>query len=99
MAKFYLTNKAVSDLKEIWNYTYDEWSEKQADTYYKMLLANCQHIADNPSLGRKYSEIREDLFGLKVNKHIIFYRVISSQKIEITRILHGRMDLRKRLSK
>ena len=34
MAKFHLTNKAVEDLAQIWNYTYDEWSENQADRYY-----------------------------------------------------------------
>jgi toxin ParE1/3/4 len=31
MANYYLTNKAVEDLSEIWYYTYDEWSEKQAN--------------------------------------------------------------------
>jgi len=33
MAKFYFTNLAVSDLAEIWDYTYDEWSENQANKY------------------------------------------------------------------
>ena len=31
MSKFYLTNKANEDLDEIWEYTFDEWSEMQAD--------------------------------------------------------------------
>lgn len=53
MAKYYLTNKAVEDLTDIWNYTFDEWSEKQADKYYLLLLDSCQEIAENPSLGRK----------------------------------------------
>ena len=39
MAKYLLTNKAVEDLADIWNYTFDVWSEKQADAYYNMLLA------------------------------------------------------------
>jgi len=38
MAKFYFTNLAVSDLAEIWDYTYDEWSENQANKYYEFLL-------------------------------------------------------------
>lgn len=29
-----MSNKAVDDLTEIWNYTFDEWSEQQADNYY-----------------------------------------------------------------
>ena len=27
MAKYVLTNKAVEDLSEVWNYTYEVWSE------------------------------------------------------------------------
>lgn len=97
MAKYRLTNKAVSDLNEIWVYTYDNWSENQADKYYNMLLDHCQDIAENPELGKNYDGIRPDLFGLKANRHIIFYRVINRDLTEITRILHGRMDLKNRL--
>jgi len=34
MAQFKLTNNAVKDLSDIWNYTFDAWSESQADKYY-----------------------------------------------------------------
>lgn len=51
MAKYSLTNKAVEDLTDIWDYTFDQRSEKQADTYYEMLIDNCKRIADNPNLG------------------------------------------------
>ncbi len=30
MAKYELTNKAVADLNEIWEYTLENWSENQA---------------------------------------------------------------------
>ena len=98
MAKYNLTNKAVEDLTEIWDYTFDKWSEKQADKYYEMLLKNCQDIADEPTIGRNYEGIENELFGLKSNRHIIFYRKIEDKPIEITRILHGRMDLKKRIN-
>jgi toxin ParE1/3/4 len=42
-------------------------------------------------------EITEDLYGFMVNKHIIFYKVVSPGEIEIVRILHGRMDLKNRI--
>jgi toxin ParE1/3/4 len=38
MTKFYLTNKAVEDLTDIWNYTLENWSERQADKYYDLLI-------------------------------------------------------------
>ena len=96
MAKFKLTNIAVEDLSKIWDYTFEVWSEKQADKYYEMLISNCQEIANNLDLGKNYSEITKNLFGVKANRHIIFYRTIDENYVEITRILHERMDLKKR---
>ena len=64
-----------------------------------MLLDICQDIADNPELGRNYDEINSELFGVKANRHIIFYRKIRGRPIEITRILHERMDLKRRMNK
>ncbi len=98
MANYTLTNKAVNDLNTIWDYTYDTWSEYQADKYYQMLLSSCQDIADNPEIGRNYTGITSDLYGLKANRHIIFYRKSIEKPIEITRILHEQMDLKSRVA-
>lgn len=97
MAKYYLTNKAVEDLTEIWHYTYKEWSESQADKYYFLLLDSCQEIAKNPYGGKKYDKVKEKLLGYKSNQHIIFYIILSNDEIEVIRILHGRMDLKNRI--
>lgn len=97
MAKYELTNKAVEDLSGIWEYTLERWSEQQADKYFNLLLDSCQDIANNPELGKNYEGITKDLFGLKTNRHIVFYRKRINQPIEITRILHERMDLKNRL--
>lgn len=98
MANYRLTHKAVEDLADIWNYTFDMWSEKQADDYYGMLIASCQKIAGQPELlGKRYDEIMEGLRSYKANKHIIFYRILPANKVEIIRILHGRMDIPNRL--
>ena len=44
MAKCHFSNKAVEDLSTIWIYTFDIWSEIQADLYYEMLINSCQEI-------------------------------------------------------
>lgn len=41
MAEYKLTNKAVEDLNQIWEYTIYKWSEQQADKYYNLLLESC----------------------------------------------------------
>ena len=97
MAKYKLTNKAVEDLSKIWAYTFEVWSEQQADKYYNGLISNCQEIAENPDLGNNYEGISKQLLGIKTNRHIIFYRTLSKSYVEITRILHERMDLKKRI--
>ncbi|MCM4161350.1 type II toxin-antitoxin system RelE/ParE family toxin [Antarcticibacterium flavum] len=98
MAGFRLTNKAVQDLSGIWEYTREFWSEKQADKYYETLIPICRQIANDPNLGKNYDGITPGLLGLKTNRHIIFYRVMNENYVEISRILHERMDLKKRIS-
>jgi len=98
MSRYKLTNKAVADLSKIWDYTFEYWSEKRADKYYNELIASCQEIIENPSLGKNYNGISNQLFGVKVNRYVIFYRTLSENYIEITRILHEKMDLKKRIT-
>lgn len=92
-----LTNKAVDDLTEIWNYTYETWSENQADKYYNFLINGCHEISNNPAIGKRYKKVHNDILGLTIGKHIIFYREVTENLIEIIRILHVNMDLKNRL--
>lgn len=96
MAEFKFTIKAVEDLSEIWEYTFEVWSENQTDKYYEMLISSCQEISDNPLLGKNYDGITQSLFGIQTNRHIIFYRTLDENCVKITRILHGRMNLKKK---
>ena len=98
MAAFKFTKRATRDISEIWEYSAELWSEQQADKYYLILIEACIQLAKNPGRGRDYSDIRPGLLGEKISKHIIFYRGINKSTIEVTRILHERMDLRARLT-
>jgi len=97
MAKYELTQKATKDLGKIWNYTVDTWSENQADKYFYRLLDSCQEIANGKVKGKQYEGIYPGLLGIKTGKHIIFYRQVNKDRVEIARILHERMDLRRRI--
>lgn len=97
MANFKLTKNAVNDLTEIWNYTFDTWSESQADKYYKLILNACAAIANKPEQGKVYEEVYSGLKGKKISKHIIFYRLMEDKSVEIIRILHERMDVMNKL--
>jgi len=98
MAKVILRQEAIYDLNDIWDYTYEKWSENQADKYYATINLACKGIGQNPDVGRDYSVISKNLLGLKSGKHIIFYHLISENETEVVRILHERMDLKNRLT-
>ena len=97
MANVILRQKAVDDLNSIWDYTFETWSEKQADTYYASIKMACKKIGENPDIGNVYPEISKNILGLKSGKHILFYQMVSNDYVEIVRILHERMDLENRI--
>jgi toxin ParE1/3/4 len=59
-------------------------------------LNACEEIAEDINLGRKYFKIIPDLFGLHINRHVIFFRRIDSDYVEIERILHEGMNYKRR---
>lgn len=97
MSCTYIRQEAIDDLNDIWFYTFEEWSEKQAGKYYFTLEFACTQIGRNPDLGKEFDEISNNLLGLRTGKHIIFYQVISKGRIEVVRMLHERMDLKNKL--
>ena len=98
MSEYIISKKALEDLRDIWIYTLDTWSEKQADNYYQKLIDAFEYIASKPSsVGRSYKEVRSDYRGFPCGKHIVFYRVLKNGKIKIVRILHERMDVQRHL--
>lgn len=84
MAKDILRQEAIDDLNDIWAYTFEEWSENQADKYYATLKFACKQIEENPKLGKEYEEISGNLLGLKSGKHIIFYQMITEKKLKLS---------------
>ena len=97
MAKFYLTNKAVEDLGDIWNYTIETWSGNQAEIYYSLLIDSCQELANKPHQGKSYEVVERNVLGVKTGQHVIFYRILSEKEIEVVRILHVMMDMKNHL--
>ena len=92
-----MTNKAVSDLSSIWEYTYDIWSENQADKYHQLLVDGFEELAEAPDRGKNFEDIEAGLKGFRVAKHIIFY-LIEKSRVVIVRILHEQMDLKQHLN-
>ena len=98
MPKVRYSNKAVEDLSSIWDYTFTQWSENQADEYYSMLISSCNRLL-YPSVisNRSYEEISEGLLGVKAGHHLIFYNRLDNDDVMVIRILHEKMDIKQHL--
>jgi toxin ParE1/3/4 len=96
MPSYRLTPAAKSDLVTIWNYTVENWGEKQAEKYLLEIEARLEQLAVNPKLGRQRPEIKPGYYSFPAGKHIIFY-LQSGHSIDIIGILHGRMDINEHL--
>ena len=92
MPSFSLTNKAIADVLGIGRYTEENWGQVQRDKYLSLIDESFSSIAQNPTQGRDCSDIKTGYRKKNVGSHVIFYRQIANDKIQIVRVLHGRMD-------
>ena len=92
MHSFSLTNKAIADVLEIGRYTEEHWGQVQRNKYLSLIDESFNSLAQNPTQGRDCSDLKAGYRKKNVGSHIIFYRQITDDKIQIVRVLHGRMD-------
>lgn len=91
--------KAAEDIKNIWLYTFENWSLQQADRYINLILDEIEYLSKNPNAGKDLNHIRKNYRCSKVTSHLIFYRLTDKQTgIEIIRVLHQQMDIENRLN-
>ncbi|WP_339926238.1 type II toxin-antitoxin system RelE/ParE family toxin [uncultured Cyclobacterium sp.] len=94
--KFQLSRLASNDLENIWEYTYTNWSLRQADNYVKQIMNQINNICINPELGRQIISIKPNHRMIKINSHFIVYKV-DGEVLKIDRIVHERMDIPNRI--
>lgn len=93
-----ISQEANNDLEKIWLYTIENWSLKQADRYFNLILDEIEYIAQNSESGKDFGPIRKDYYRSKVKSHLIFYKINEKkQVVEVIRILHQRMDVESNL--
>ena len=93
-----ISEKANEDINDIWLFTFETWSQEQADRYYNLILDEIEYIAENYESGKSMEHLRKGYRATKVKSHIIFYRKSKRDTVEIIRVLHQRMDIENRLN-
>jgi toxin ParE1/3/4 len=89
--KVVIRPRAYADLEGIWLYTFEKWSEEQADRYVRQLHEAIQLLASEPERGKSREEIKPGYFSIHVGRHVAFY-VFSDEMVGIDRVLHDQMD-------
>ena len=95
--KYRISKQAINDLNNIWIFTFEKWSKEQADRYYDLIIQEIEYIADNFAAGKSAENFRKNYRVTGIKSHLIFYRKVQNDIVEIARILHQRMDVKKRL--
>ena len=96
--RLFIREEAYFDLENIWAYTLETWSLRQADKYYNDLIEAIEFLCESPKTGKSVEHLRKGYRSFKVNSHLIFY-ITTEFELDVIRILHSQMDIPNRLSK
>jgi toxin ParE1/3/4 len=99
-----LSAQAERDFASILQWTAESFGARQASTYQTTIVRSIRELALGPDTpgARKRDDIGNDVRTLHVarhgrrGRHLLLYRVVG-RRIEIGRILHDSMDLRRHL--
>jgi len=93
MKLFKITEKAGTDLENIWLCTFQNWSVEQADRYYELIMNEIYFLSENPTTGSIADHILKGYRVSRVKSHLIFYKYDSKGFITVIRILHTSMNV------
>jgi len=80
-----------TDLIGIWVYTFEQWSEAQADRYLAALQNGINKLAGDPEDGKQRDTLRPGYWSKRIEHHVIFY-TFNDTELRIRRVLHEAMD-------
>ena len=108
MARFRLARPAQADLEQILATSTERWGNESRRRYAALLVAGMRHVAADPKspLTRDRKDLLAGIRSLHLRHvrrgrragsvkqpvHVIYYRVVQPDVVEIVRILHERMD-------
>lgn len=97
MKNYHITEEAINDPNEIWIYSNRKWSKNQADKYYQQLIKKIKFISENIDTCKEIN-LKGNVYRVSsIQSHRIFFKKVDSMTISIIRILHQKMDIRKKL--
>ncbi|MGH6881093.1 type II toxin-antitoxin system RelE/ParE family toxin [Hypericibacter sp.] len=97
MPALVLARAAQNDLEDIARYTEAQWGAEQKQRYMSALADRFIQLTNTPEMGLARDDIKTGYRSLLAGRHVIFYRH-ANNRLEISRVLHERMDLHRHLA-
>ncbi|MFD1507945.1 type II toxin-antitoxin system RelE/ParE family toxin [Lacimonas salitolerans] len=91
LTAYRLTPAAQDDLEDIWLYTLQQWSIKQADRYADILEDTFDRLLFMPEMARERTEVDPPVRIHPSGGHLIIYR-IERDHLVILRVLGAGQD-------
>ena len=91
MTSFHLSKDAEDDLRGIWHYTRNTWSEDQADRYLDKLESFCSRIVSGEVTAKTMPQVDPQLRFCHAGRHYVFW--LDLDEPIVIAFLHDRMDL------
>ncbi len=92
MRRLIILPVAGQELLDIWDYSFENWGQDQADRYLAALDAMFARITNGSAPSRPADNLRAGLRKVPVGRHVVFFRE-SAEAVEVVRVLHEKMDV------
>lgn len=73
MHNYYISEKALEDLENIWEYTDKQWSRQQANLYLEIIFAAIELISEDPLKNKEYKKLKRKYRASREKLHVVFY--------------------------
>lgn len=91
MTRYVLSPAAQRSLKQIQEYSLENFGKTRTATYLKALRRSMRELAKTPGKGKARDEIKNGYHSHFEGSHTIYYR-IQDEHIEIIDVLHQSME-------
>jgi toxin ParE1/3/4 len=89
--KLLISPAALADLRAIWDYGAQNWSDGQAETYLNGMSRVFVLLQDQPNIARLRSEFTPPMRLYRYQSHVIVFHE-DDASVTIVRVLHGRSN-------
>ncbi|RZF26518.1 type II toxin-antitoxin system RelE/ParE family toxin [Paraburkholderia sp. UYCP14C] len=82
---------AEDGLDNIWGYSVEDWGQRQAERYIRMIQDTVIGLTDSTQPSQSAQHVRSGYRKVLVGTHVLFFKE-DEHLIDVIRILHLRMD-------